>query len=49
MKYEGPKLTHSHDAPEPFINEIMMKIHHTRLNQGYVDKLTTTYRGTRYG
>lgn len=40
-----PSLPYPYDALEPVIDEKTLKIHHTELHQGYVDKLNTAIEG----
>jgi Fe-Mn family superoxide dismutase len=37
--FKLPDLTYDYNALEPFIDEMTMRIHHTKHHQGYVDKL----------
>lgn len=39
MKYTLPTLNYSYDALVPYIDEMTMKIHHTKHHQTYVDNL----------
>ncbi len=39
MKYETPKLSYPYYALEPYIDEMTMRIHHTKHHQGYVNNL----------
>ncbi|MBN2504127.1 MAG: superoxide dismutase [Bacilli bacterium] len=39
MKYQLPELKYNYDALEPHIDELTMRIHHTKHHQGYVNNL----------
>ena len=39
MKYTLPTLNYSYDALVPYIDEMTMKIHHTKHHQAYIDNL----------
>lgn len=39
MKHTLPNLNYSYQALEPFIDEMTMRIHHTKHHQAYIDQL----------
>jgi len=45
MKYELPTLPYAYDALEPYISEEVMKLHHDKHHQTYVDKLNAAIDG----
>ena len=46
--HELPKLPYDYSALEPHIDELTMKIHHTKHHQTYVDKLNAAIKGTKF-
>ena len=46
--HELPKLLYDYNALEPHIDELTMKIHHTKHHQTYVDKLNAAIKGTKF-
>ncbi|MBI2597882.1 MAG: superoxide dismutase, partial [Candidatus Diapherotrites archaeon] len=47
MGFELPKLPYSYNALEPHIDELTMKIHHTKHHLAYVDKLNAAIEGKK--
>lgn len=45
MKYELPSLPYEYQALEPHISEEIMKLHHDKHHQTYVDKLNAAIEG----
>lgn len=46
MPFELPLLRYSHNALEPHIDAMTMKVHHGKHHQGYVTKLNKAIEGT---
>ena len=44
--HELPKLPYEYNALEPHIDELTMKIHHTKHHQAYIDKLNAAIKDT---
>ena len=48
MEHTLPKLGYEYNALEPYIDEMTMRIHHTKHHQAYIDKLNTAIKGTKF-
>ncbi|MFO7968729.1 MAG: superoxide dismutase [Bacillota bacterium] len=45
MEHNLPKLTYNYKDLEPYIDELTMKIHHTKHHQGYINKYVNALEG----
>jgi Fe-Mn family superoxide dismutase len=45
MKHDLPNLPYAYDALEPNIDELTMRIHHTKHHQGYINKYKAALEG----
>lgn len=48
MAFKLPELGYAYNALEPYIDEMTMRIHHTKHHQAYIDKLNAAVNGTKY-
>lgn len=46
MKHKLPELPYAYNALEPNIDELTMKIHHTKHHQGYINKYVAALEGS---
>ena len=42
------KLPYEYNALDPYIDELTMKLHHTKHHQAYIDKLNAAIKGTKF-
>ena len=47
MSYIVPELSYAYDALEPSISQEVMRLHHTKHHQAYVDKLNAALEGVQ--
>lgn len=45
MKFELPQLNYEYNALEPYIDEMTMRVHHSKHHQGYMDKFQAAVDG----